>query len=347
MMPGHDIIVIGASAGGVEAVIQLVRALPSDLDATLFIVLHIAPHGTSALPTILNRAGPLHAKHPTHGEAIKKGCIYIAPPNQHLLIKHGHIHLSRGPVENGHRPAVDPLFRTAARSFGPRVVGVILSGALDDGTAGLLAVKSRLGVAIVQDPDEALFDGMPRSAIENVEVDYVMPLVDIASLLVQLSRTPVKEIPREVSALMKQETEIVELDMDAVENEHRPGTPSEFACPLCGGALWEVQDGRLVRFRCRVGHAFSPETLLAEQSEAMEEALWAALRALEERAALSRRLADGAYNRSQERTAQRFEDQADQATRNANLIRETLLKGIGAGMVEYPDGRKEDREATD
>ena len=188
-MPRRDIIVVGASAGGVEALTQLISHLPSDLPAAIFIVLHIPSEGNSFLPNILNRCIKKHqpnsllqALHPHNEQAIEHGKIYIAPPNYHLIVKDGYIRLARGPKENNHRPAVDALFRTAARTYGRRVVGVVLTGTLDDGTAGLLAVKQRGGVAIVQDPDEALYSGMPRSAIENVDVDRVLRLSEIASV---------------------------------------------------------------------------------------------------------------------------------------------------------------------
>ncbi len=190
-MPGHDIIVVGASAGGVEALSELVKNLPSDLNATVFIVLHVPSHGTSVLPNILNRAGALRSHHAKDGQAIVPGRIYIAPPNYHLLIKHGHVHLSRGASENSHRPAIDPLFRTAARAYGRRVVGVVLTGVLDDGTAGLMAVKMRGGMAVVQDPDDAMYSGMPRSAIANVmDIDFVLPLSKIPAELVNLASRP-------------------------------------------------------------------------------------------------------------------------------------------------------------
>jgi len=181
-MPGHDIIVIGASAGGVEALKQLVRELPEALPAALFVVLHVPGNGTSVLPKILSKSSPFAATHPQDNEEIKHGRIYIAPPDSHLLIKRGHVRLTRGPKENGFRPAIDPLFRTAARYYSRRVVGVILSGTLDDGTAGLTAIKKRGGIAIAQDPGEALYSGMPLSAIEQANVDHVATVSEIASI---------------------------------------------------------------------------------------------------------------------------------------------------------------------
>ncbi|MBD1901769.1 chemotaxis protein CheB [Trichocoleus sp. DQ-A3] len=329
-MSGHDIIVLGASAGGVEALTQLVKALPPDLPAAIFVVIHFPAHSTSAMPSILNRCGCLKASHPKDGEAIQHGRIYVAPPNYHLLVKRGYIHLARGPKENGHRPAIDPLFRTAAQFYGRRVVGVVLSGNLDDGTAGLAAVKQRGGVAVVQDPNDALFPGMPRSAIENVEIDYILPLSAIAPTLVSLAQESVAAEEKEpVTDEMEMESESAELDMASIYKDDRPGTPSGFGCPDCGGALWELHDSQLLRFRCRTGHGYSVETLLAEQSEALETALWNAFRALEERAALSRRMHQGARDRNQTRSAKRFEEQAHEAQHNATIIRQLLLNGNG------------------
>ncbi|AFZ14203.1 CheB methylesterase [Crinalium epipsammum PCC 9333] len=324
-MSDYKIIVIGASAGGVEALIALVKQLPPDLPAAIFIVLHIPPHGTSVLPTILSRAGKLKAVHPQDGQVIKPGQIYIAPPNNHLLIKRGYITLACGPKENGHRPAVDPLFRTAARVYGANVIGVILSGSLDDGTAGLMAVKMRGGVAIVQNPKEAMFSGMPTSAVENVEVDYIMPLSGIPSLLAELVNQPVTKEEQPMPDEMEIESDIAELEINAVHKHDRPGNPSGFACPACGGSLWEIQEGHLLRFRCRTGHAYSSGTLLAEQSEALEEALWIALRALEESSALAAKLADKARDRQHNKSAERFDEQSQDAQKRANVIREALL----------------------
>lgn len=325
-MNGHDIIVIGASAGGVEALAQVASDLPADLAAAVFIVLHVPAHGISVLPAILSRRGVLPATHPADGEPIRSGHIYIAPPDHHLLVKHGYMRVVRGPTENGHRPSVDPLFRSAARFYGPRVIGVILSGTLDDGTSGLLTVKRRGGLAVVQDPEEALFAGMPRSAVENVAVDWVVPLADVGPTLARLARESAPGSAEAASAELEAEVDIAEMDMGAIEAP-RAGAPSGFTCPDCHGALWEVQEGDLTRFRCRVGHAYSPDSLLAEQSEALEEALWIAMRALEESAALADRMAERAQERGHALAATRFGEQAQDARQRAAIIRRALIKG--------------------
>jgi two-component system chemotaxis response regulator CheB len=192
---GHDIIVVGASAGGVGALVKLAKSLPADLPTAVFVVLHIPAQTPSLLPDILNRAGPLHALHPPDNTEIKHGHIYIAPPDHHLLIAQGHVHIARGPRESRHRPAVDPLFRSAAIAYGPRVIGVVLTGALDDGTAGLLAIKQRGGIAVVQDPQDALYPGMPQSAVDHVQVDYCVPLADMGALLAGLVSEPIATAP--------------------------------------------------------------------------------------------------------------------------------------------------------
>jgi two-component system chemotaxis response regulator CheB len=329
-MPGRDIIVVGASAGGVEALGALVRGLPADLPAAVFVVLHVPPHGTSVLPNILRRAGPLPADHARDGEEIKPGRIYIGPPDFHMLIKNGSIRLARGPTENSHRPAIDPLFRTAARRYGRRVVGVVLSGVLDDGTAGLLAIKGQGGLAIVQHPDDALYPGMPQSALDVVSIDYTLPVADIGPLLARLAATPLAPAPPPaVSAEMEVETDMAELELDAMQTFDRPGIPSTFACPECNGVLWELHEGDLIRYRCRVGHAWSPDSLLAKQSDALEAALWSALRALEERAALAIKMAERADQRGYDLVASKFRAQVGEAEGHARVIRRVLLSKRG------------------
>ena len=323
-MPDHDIVVVGASAGGVEALVELTRSLPDNLPAALFVVLHVPSTGTSALPDILSRQGRLSAAHAKDGEPIETGRIYVAPPDHHVLLRTGHVHLARGPRENGHRPAVDPLFRSAAREYASRVIGVVLSGALDDGTAGLAAIKHRGGLAVAQEPTDALYPGMPGSAMANVPVDHVSPAASMGALLARLTREPAAEVPGPAPADMNVEVEVEGFSLEAIEGEH-PGKPSGFSCPDCNGVLWEIEDQGLERYRCRVGHAWSPESLLTHQSEGLEAALWIALRSLEERAALAKRLAEPARRRGHLITATRFEEQASEAQQAARLVRNLLL----------------------
>ncbi len=325
-MSGRDIVVVGASAGGVEALIQLVDKLPADLPASLFVVLHVPAGATSVLPSILNRHGPLRAEHARDGERIEHGRIYVAPPDRHLLLRRDRVHLVHGPRENGHRPAVDPLFRSAARAYGRRVIGVVLSGTLDDGTAGLLAIKARGGLALVQDPAGALFSGMPGSALEHVAVDHCAAAADLAALLDRLTREPVEDDGVAADEELSLEAELVEMDLDAIEQTNRPGEPSVFTCPECQGTLWEMRDGELLRFRCRVGHAYSSESLFAGQSESVEAALWTALRALEEKATLSQRLAAQAHGRGHRRAEAIFAERETEAQHSAALIRDVLEK---------------------
>lgn len=265
-MPPRHIIVIGASAGGVESLTKLVRDLPSDIPAAVFVTIHFPPTGTSALARILKRVGLLTPVQATDHIQIEEGHIYVAPPDHHLLVFRDHMRLYRGPRENGNRPAIDPMFRSAALAYGARVIGVVLSGNLDDGTSGLLAIKRRGGIAVVQDPEDAMFSSMPQSAVDHVDVDYVVKLDRLPALLEELAKRP--PIAGEIvpSDDARKETENSELDLARIEDaEEHPGVLAPFGCPDCGGTLWELREGNLVRFRCRVGHAWTSEALLASQ----------------------------------------------------------------------------------
>jgi two-component system chemotaxis response regulator CheB len=334
-MPGRDIIVIGFSAGGVEALARVVADLPPDLPAALFVAHHFPADSVSALPDILRRSGQLPACHPTHEQVIEPGRIYIAPPDRHMLIAGGQIHLSRGPRENGHRPAIDPLLRTAARAFGPRVIGVLLSGALDDGTAGLAAVKRQGGIAVVQDPRDALYPGMPTSAMQAVPIDHVLPSAEIASLLTRLARVPVAqhEGHRTMLSDQVQAPDPAEVGTADIETGPFPGAPTPLTCPDCGGALWELARGDLVRYRCHVGHAYTADSMVAAQASTVEGALWSALRTLEEKAELSRRMAERADQRGLERMARRYRRAVQDAETGSDSIRQLLL----AGRASPPD----------
>jgi two-component system, chemotaxis family, protein-glutamate methylesterase/glutaminase len=327
-MAGHDIIVVGASAGGVEALTEFVGTLPRNLPAAVFIVLHIPAQSPSQLPKILNRFAFLEAIHPEDGMKIEYGYIYVAMPDHHMLIEQGKVRIVHGPKENRHRPAIDPLFRSAAKVYGPRVVGVVLTGSRDDGTAGLLAIKRCGGIAVVQDPNEALYPSMPTSALENVEIDYTLPLADIGPLLERLAREEVQgEGGSPVAEDMEMEIRQDEADTTIMNSEAHVGMPSPFSCPGCGGVLWEIQDGELLRFRCRVGHGFSIESMMDEQAVVLESALWVAMKTLQESAELSHRMAQQARQRGQDWVARRFEARFGENQQRIALIQRALLKG--------------------
>jgi two-component system chemotaxis response regulator CheB len=321
----HDMIALGASAGGVEALLTVIRTLPYDLPATLFIVLHIPADAPSMMPELLNRVGNLHALHPSDDQQIERGHIYVAPPDHHLLVEKGYVRVVKGPKENRHRPAIDPLFRSLALAYGPRAVGVVLTGSLDDGTAGLLAIKRRNGTVIVQDPQDALYSSMPQSALEHVDVDYVVPLAEVGPLLIRLSTeiphsTTVGPVPED----MEIEVKMAEADMRNQYDDKQVGKPSPYSCPECGGVLWEIQDDQLVRFRCRVGHAFSLDSMMAEQAEALEEAIWTALKIVQERGSISHRMAQQARTNGHIALAQRYDDRKRDADQRATLLMNAL-----------------------
>jgi two-component system chemotaxis response regulator CheB len=328
---GCDIIAIGASAGGVHALREVIVALPADLPAAVLVVLHLAPYGRSALPAILSRSGSLPAVHPEDGEAIRPGRIYIAPPDRHMAVEDSKVRLSRNASENGHRPAIDVLFRTAARSYKRRVAGVVLTGNLDDGTSGLAAIKRCGGVAVVQDPEEADYPSMPQSAIANVEVDHVLPLAGIGPLLERLAREPRPAAPADCGGEIEKEPDTMGVSRPEGEGEGGlRGEPTGLSCPDCGGVLYEKPGEQPTHFRCRTGHAYAPESLLAKQSGTLEAALWAALRALEENAALARRM----LRRSSllgDRGSERYQRRASDAEKHAKVLREILQEG-GAEM---------------
>jgi two-component system chemotaxis response regulator CheB len=335
-VPGRDIIVIGASAGGVEALSSLVRGLPAGLPAALFVVVHFPPDSTSVLPAILSRAGPLRAAHAVHGERMEHGRIYVAPPDRHLLVQHGHVHLSRGPRENATRPAVDPLFRTAAQAYGPRVVGVVLSGTLDDGTVGLGMVRKRGGVAVAQDPADAAYPGMPTSAIENVGVDHVLPAGEMGALLAHLAAEGPEGgdvPPPPLTEYEEYEIDVADMDPEAVLGRPPLGPPSGLTCPECRGSVWEMGEGESLHFRCRIGHSYSPETFFSQQAGVVEAAIWSAMQVLEERVQLARRMEERMARRGHPRIAARYREQAGEASEQAEVLRR-VLAGADAAPVE-------------
>jgi two-component system, chemotaxis family, protein-glutamate methylesterase/glutaminase len=310
----RDIAVIGGSAGSLDVLCTIARGLPADLPATLFVVMHTSPQGESLLPELLSRRSALPAVHAVDGEPIVPGRIYVAPPDHHLLVYPHHLRVTRGPKENRHRPAVDPLFRSAARAYGKRVIGVVVSGGLDDGTAGLGAVKQAGGLTLVQDPEEAVARGMPSHAIKHVAVDRIVRAHEIAPAIVAEALAPAAPEPPAIP---------IAPDEPGPEAGEPSGERAVYSCPDCGGVLVESREGGVQRFRCNVGHALSPESLLDGQQATLEYALWEALRVLGERAALLRRL--GSRTRGSASTAAHFDEQAADAERRAGLVRQALM----------------------
>ena len=313
--PG-SVVGIGASAGGVDALIRVVRTLPPDFPAAICIVLHIPSSGRSLLAPILGRHTDLDVVEAEDGQPLQRGRVYVAPNDRHLMVSDGLLELDRGPKENGVRPAVDVTLRALAAAYGPRAIAVVLSGALGDGSAGALAVRNAGGLVIVQDPEDATVASMPESALRAVgRPDALLPAVDIGPALAELVEPAVVVEDRTVMGSTQNPT-----DASADRPE---GLPSPFTCPECNGSLWDVQEGQVVRYRCRVGHSYSEDAMVIEQGSAVEAALWSALEALEERAEFLRRVATRHGDR-RPRLRDRFLGAAEDALERAELIRRAL-----------------------
>ena len=321
----------------------MVAALPRDLAASIFVVVHVGPY-RSVLPDIISRSGPLPACHPVQGELVLPGHIYIAPPDHHMLIHRGVIRLSRGPRENRTRPAIDPLFRTAARSYGPRVMGIVLSGMLSDGTAGLVEIKRHGGMAIVQDPHEAEYPSMPRSALLNADVDYAIPVTEIAELLIRAAKgrdagSPDAGGPDAGDAHTLPAAAINQTAKEhAMSGEYSLSPPRLLICPECGGTLEEQDIGALPYYRCHIGHSFSPADMEAAQFKEMERVQEITLRVMVERAALSRRLARMAGETGDLARAEEWEAAAAEAERRAARMRDLLSESWLRPMPHDGDG---------
>jgi two-component system chemotaxis response regulator CheB len=325
----HHIVVIGTSAGGISALRQIAAALPADFPGSVFIVMHLPGESLDILPHVLSEAGPLSASNAHDRQLIEPGRIYLAPPARHLILERSRVRLTFGPRENRFRPAIDPLFRSAAVAFGPRVVGVVLTGFLDDGTVGLAAIKKVGGIAIVQDPLEAEAASMPRSALRNVKIDYCLRLAEIGPKLVELATTPAaigeefqeRTMPKD----LKIETEIAANNSAASMRVRELGEPSIFTCPECHGNLIRLRDRSPERFR-HTGHAFSPDSLDVALAENVEDALWNSVRVLQEQAMLLNHLTEHTGS-DKEREAELHRRSRD-ALRRADLVRQALLATV-------------------
>jgi two-component system chemotaxis response regulator CheB len=332
----HDLVVIGASAGGVEALRRVVAGLPADLAATVCIVLHMAPSTPSALPHILQRSSVMRCRSAQNDDPLEPGQILVAPPDRHLVVEDSHVCLSVGPRENGHRPAVDALFRSAAAARGERVIGVVLSGTRDDGAAGLAVIKASGGAAVVQDPAEAMYAGMPRSALASTQVDAVVSSDRVAEVVIAMvngdrlppdSRPPDDPPPADAA--------VRAFGAAAAQQ------PLTTICPECGGVLTERHGHGVVQWECRVGHRYSPDSLLNAQGEDVEAAMWAAVRALEDRRLLLERMAQQFDAQAQPRSARSVRRRAGEAAKQAQVLREALASAALSSLAELSDPERQ------
>ena len=326
-MAKRDIIVIGASAGGVYALKELMAALPPDFKATIFVVLHVSPHSPSYLPQILSHVGSLKAVHPKDGEQIQRGRIYVAPPDHHLLVEYDQVIVKKGPKENRFRPSIDALFRSAAYNYGPRVIGVVLTGLLDDGTSGMWSVKRLGGLGVIQEPDDALYPSMPDNVLQHVDVDYQVPVADLASLLCRLVEETVPDKPElPMTELERLETEV---NIAAQDNAFEMGILNlgeltTLTCPECNGALVSIKEGKLIRYRCHTGHGYTASALLADVTKGVEDSFWKAIRSLEEAVILleqsARQFAEGGNPAAAEQFYRKAKESRERAARTREFI---------------------------
>jgi two-component system chemotaxis response regulator CheB len=323
-MSGHDIIVMGASAGGIGPLRELAAALPADLPATLLAVLHSSQARRVHLPKVIANGGTLPVRFASDREPLIPGVLLLAPPDQHLIVKPDEVHLTRGPHENFWRPSVDVLFRSAAIAYGPRVIGVVLSGALDDGTAGLAAIKACGGIAVVQDPKEALFDDMPSSALRTVEVDAIVRVAELPTVLRQFVATPAGPT-RDIPEHLKIEARFAEEAMLSHEDYAKVGTLTENVCPECGGPLREAP-GEMLRYRCLTGHTFSGDVLEGQTRKDIESSLWSAIRLFQQRANIDRSLAQKESERGRLQGADQYATRAAEAEGHASVLHDLLMK---------------------
>ena len=325
-LPKRDIVVIGASAGGVEALRGFFHALPVGLEAAFLVVLHIPADTPSQLDRVLGYSTQLAVDIAQDGEAIRNGHVYVASADRHLMATAQGIRLSRGPKEGRSRPSIDVLFRSAATAFGSRVIGVVLSGALDDGTAGLWAIKDHQGVTLVQAPGEAMHPSMPQSAIAHVQVDLVGTVQALAARVGELVGTAAPEVMQTTASMQLALENHIAMEGNALKaGVMNLGKVSRYTCPDCHGVLVQIEEGPIVRFRCHTGHAFSLKTLLAEINEAIDNGLWATLRAVEERVMLLRQMQELAQGSGALEEAAQWRGQADESEKRLQPLRELVL----------------------
>jgi len=328
-MAKRDIVVVGASAGGVKALTDFVRSIPEDFAGSIFVVLHVPPSSPSNLPAILTRAGVLKAVHAKDGEEIKPRQIYVAPPDHHLLLEGTKVLVKKGPKENRFRPSIDALFRSAAYVYGPRAIGIVLSGLLNDGTSGLWSIKRLGGVAIIQDPKDADYPSMPENVVDYVSVDYTVPAPHIGALLGKLTL----EKPSKKVKISKGEMDFLEMEVIISKQDNafemgimRMGKLTPFTCPECHGVLVRLMEEKFIRFRCHTGHAYTASTLLADLTSSVEDSLWQAMRGLEETTLLLKQISKHFEKQGDKAASDIFLEKAEMTTKRARVIHDSVFK---------------------
>lgn len=335
-------IAIGASAGGYHVVVDIISQLPADLPVPVFVVIHIPASEPSYLPAILSKVGRLPAIHPEDGVIIEPGYIYIAPPDHHILISDSRLAVKRGPKENGFRPSIDALFRSAAYAYGPGAIGVVLSGALNDGTSGLWSIKRLGGIAIVQDPNDALYPSMPRSALEYIEADYKVPSSEMAPLLTRLAREQSKQEQRTGYDTDADANRIaLEVQLSAgvnlpEENVLRLGELAPFTCPECHGALVRIKEGSSFRFRCHTGHGYSADTLMQHLMETIGELVWQTVRGFQEGGMLLDHIGRHMQEHGEAAQAEKFLEKGRELNRRASVFQRMAIEheSLSSSAVE-------------
>lgn len=331
-MSGHDIIVIGTSAGGLKALSAVLSELPADIAAAIFVVQHLAADKESYLTRLLGDVCDLPVSSPDDDEIFSVGHVYVAAPDHHLLLNGDRVRVLRGPQENRFRPSIDALFRSAARSHGSRVIGMVLTGYLDDGTVGLQTIKKRGGITVVQDPEEAEYPSMPRTALRYVNIDHTVPIADAGALLIRLvAQSPADQERFPTSPAIEIESNIAEQVMNTeefLENVEQIGKRTTYTCPDCNGAIWQIGDEEPLKLRCHVGDSFTGEVFSAEQSHNIESALWSAIRIMEEKVTFSRQLAERKRKQNMLSAADAYEKGAKALDDEITKVRDLIVCGI-------------------
>ena len=328
-----QVVVVGASAGGYTALIKLIGQLSPDFSAPILVVQHISADATGdVILDALNKFSKLKCVHAVNEEMLQNGYVYLAPSDHHLLVvESGRMHVTKGAQENRSRPAIDPLFRSAAVAFGNRTIGIILTGYLDDGTAGMVAIKRCGGTCVVQDPKDADYPDMPTNALNQVKVDYCVPISGMGDILLKLTaRKAENQVP--IPEDLRREALIAERVLSDLDAVNALGKQVPFNCPGCGGVLWKMNEGSLLRYRCHTGHAYTAASLLAEQTGKIEETMWVALRMFEER----RNLLTTISKEQKGAAARSAKERADQSQTHIDRIRSILLSDDKVNNSDMP-----------